>query len=588
MSTSETERLLQLLSFQADGVLDDAQWEELVGLVSGSSEARRIYVEQMAQHVMMHRIACSHLTPPAIVDVTALDASVMSPAPVPPSPLTRSPVLDFLGDVFRWGGEFLGRPSVLTLLLTVGLPGVLLLVLWIHIKSQPIPPMPVAERPGAEAAVLAAAEIARAQNCVWEEGGDAPSAGSSLAPGRQLRLREGFVELRFAGGATVLLEGPAVFDAVGGGEGFLRRGNLVATVPKEARGFAVRTPGAVVVDLGTEFGVSVDDAGGKEEVHVFRGEVVLETGRGTGGRQPTRRRLTAGTAASVVASAQRGATIHEIAFRGDRFVRAMRPPSPTPAIVADFSGGEGATAVNQYPGIAGDGWATGWTYRATSSVTCTATVERDDPLAGGGEYLRVLVERKSGVSDVRRALVRQLDLDGPVDLRKPYVVSFVARVDLLSLFDHESDTLLFCNNVKSEGTRPEIRNTSGWHIRVDARDHGQVKARNWSFVSGDGKGHSESIDSGIPVQEGETYSFRVLVDPPARRWTPAIAVGGGPWTTFAAMGMRSTGTAEECDYWPYLYLYWVMAGGNHGAEKERIGFSVDSIRITAADESTKM
>jgi hypothetical protein len=583
MSAIPTEQLLELLSFHADGALDDAQWHELVALVGSSPEARRIYIEQMAQHVMMYRIARSHLAPPVIPDVTALEIDGLTEAPAPTALPTRSPVLGFLGDVFRAGGAFLYRPPVLTLLLTVALPVALLLVLWVHIRSQPIPAMPVAGPPAPQAVALAAATIARTHECVWEETGESPAVGTSLVAGGQLRLREGCVELRFADGAAVLLQGPARFDVVAGSSGFLRSGRLVASVSKKARGFMVRTPMAAVVDLGTEFGVCVDEARAKEEVQVFRGKVVLETGPAHANRRPMRRHVTAGSAVSVeLADGRNGPTVHEIAFRPDRYVRSL--PGSEPAIVADFAGGQGTSAVDQYPGIPGSGWATGWTYRTTRETTCTATVERDSPLADGGDYLRVLIERKSGAAPVRRAIVRELDLDGPVDLRKPHVVSFSARVDSLSLFDNESDTLLFCNNVKREGTRPEIRNTSGWHIRVDAQDHGQVKARNWSFVSGDGKGHSESIDSGIPVHEGETYSFRVLVDPPARQWTPSIAVSGGQWTTFPAMGMRSTGTAEECGYWPHLHLYWVMAGGNQGAEKERIGFSVDSIRITAVEE----
>jgi ferric-dicitrate binding protein FerR (iron transport regulator) len=43
-------------------------------------------------------------------------------------------------------------------------------------------------------------------------------------------------------------------------------------VPSHARGFKLTTPDAQVVDLGTEFGLKVSDAG-KAEVHVFDGEV---------------------------------------------------------------------------------------------------------------------------------------------------------------------------------------------------------------------------------------------------------------------------------------------------------------------------
>jgi hypothetical protein len=50
-------------------------------------------------------------------------------------------------------------------------------------------------------------------------------------------------------------------------------GKLAAAVPRAARGYTIITPTAEVVDLGTEFGVSVDRSGASE-VHVFDGEVV--------------------------------------------------------------------------------------------------------------------------------------------------------------------------------------------------------------------------------------------------------------------------------------------------------------------------
>ncbi|HLA83518.1 MAG TPA: FecR family protein [Thermoguttaceae bacterium] len=505
----------------------------------------------------------------------------------------RTPIVTFLNDTLQMGMNFLSRPSVFTLLLTVGLPVVLLLVLWVHIKSQPIPTMPtVAAKQAAPPVVaVAAAEVARTHDCVWEESGEGPAVGASLAAGRQLRLRQGLVELRFADGATVLLQGPATFDAVGGGKGFLRAGSLVAKVSKEARGFTIQTPTADVVDLGTEFGVSVDKALGKDEVQVFRGKVVLEIKPAQPDRKPTQHHLTAGSAASIVLAAGQGEpAFHEIPFRADRYVRDLSPAvpaAPKPAIVADFSGGQGKSAVDQYPGIPGTGWATGWGYQTNRETTNNVSVERDNPLFDGGDYLRVLIERTSGTGKFHRTIERKLDLDGPVDLKKPYVLTFTVRIDSLNLFDDPGDLLIFSNNVASRLKRTKLNVTSGWHVRMGAQEDDPLKARNWFFISGDGKGASEDIDSGIPVREGETYSFRVLFDPPARRWVPSIAVNGGEWTTFGAMGMRSSGTAEECEYWPYFCLSWYMAGGNKGAETERVGFSVDSIRITAAEEDRK-
>jgi len=387
MSPNENERLFELLSLQADGALDDAQWDELVALVSGSDEARRAYVQQMALHVMMYRIARSHLARPVLSDVIRVEGEGLFEDVATKSSAAQSPVLGFLGDVFRAGGEFLCRPPVLTLLLTVALPVVMLLVLWVHIKSQPIPAMPVAKQPEVQF-VAPAAEIGRTHECVWEEPGDAPALGASLAAGRRLRLRKGFVELRFADGATVLLAGPSTFDTIGGGEGFLRSGALVATVSKQARGFRIQTPAAAVVDLGTEFGVSVDAAGGKEEVHVFQGEVVLETGPPDVARKPNRRHLTAGSAASIVSAIGPGEpTVQEIVFRADRYVRSLPPPAmpAQPAIVADFSGGPGTLTADQYPGTAGSGWAGGWSYRKTREATCSATVERNNPVLDGAD-----------------------------------------------------------------------------------------------------------------------------------------------------------------------------------------------------------
>src|SRR6185436_1902405 len=54
----------------------------------------------------------------------------------------------------------------------------------------------------------------------------------------------------------------------------LLEGTLAATVPPKAHGFAVSTPRARVVDLGTEFGVRVNVAG-QTDVHVLQGEVTL-------------------------------------------------------------------------------------------------------------------------------------------------------------------------------------------------------------------------------------------------------------------------------------------------------------------------
>ncbi len=70
----------------------------------------------------------------------------------------------------------------------------------------------------------------------------------------------------------MILQGPAELVLVSGSEARLVHGTLTARVPEPARGFTILSPRGKVVDLGTEFGLSVDDAG-ETTVRVFDGVV---------------------------------------------------------------------------------------------------------------------------------------------------------------------------------------------------------------------------------------------------------------------------------------------------------------------------
>src|SRR5690606_11970851 len=88
-------------------------------------------------------------------------------------------------------------------------------------------------------------------------------------------LAKGLVRLEFANEAQVIVQGPATIESVGPDTIRLHSGRLVGLCTTErSRGFRVLTPGANVVDLGTEFGVAVDDSG-QTEAHVFTGLVRL-------------------------------------------------------------------------------------------------------------------------------------------------------------------------------------------------------------------------------------------------------------------------------------------------------------------------
>src|SRR5262249_27826429 len=98
-------------------------------------------------------------------------------------------------------------------------------------------------------------------------------AGASLLPGH-FRLEDGLARIEFYSGATVLLEGKADLELVSATQAILHAGKLRAQVPSHARGFAVRSRQIELADLGTEFGMAVDEKTGTQ-VHVFRRKVEL-------------------------------------------------------------------------------------------------------------------------------------------------------------------------------------------------------------------------------------------------------------------------------------------------------------------------
>jgi len=118
----------------------------------------------------------------------------------------------------------------------------------------------------APSATLAASVDAR-----WDAASAQPAPGMRLATGT-LDLDDGLAQVRFPSGAEIIVQGPARFRINSDNGVDLDAGRLTAVVPLNAHGFAVHTPSANAVDLGTEFGVAVSDDH-STRIEVFRGKV---------------------------------------------------------------------------------------------------------------------------------------------------------------------------------------------------------------------------------------------------------------------------------------------------------------------------
>jgi Concanavalin A-like lectin/glucanases superfamily/FecR protein len=157
----------------------------------------------------------------------------------------------------------------------------------------------------------------------WQDG-SGPAIGDAVG-NRPLRLAAGLAQVRFASGATVIVQGPATFTAHSARGGKLDLGSVVARVPESAKGFTIESASARVVDLGTEFGFSAEN-NTTQDVQVFDGLVqVFAT------RSPVElpQALHRGEAVRVD---DRGAIV-STAFNAQRFIRVMPAELTSPALM---------------------------------------------------------------------------------------------------------------------------------------------------------------------------------------------------------------------------------------------------------------
>ena len=151
-----------------------------------------------------------------------------------------------------------------------------------------------AARPRLPAGMLA--QVVTLSDVAWSADSQPRHEGDGLQAGGSFAVAQGLIEIVFACGATVVLEGPATFEVIDGGAGKLDRGRLTATLDQPSGPFAIHTPTAVVTDRGTQFGVAVDDRG-NTDVRVFQGLVELVALAAIGTAEPLR--LKAGDAGEV-------------------------------------------------------------------------------------------------------------------------------------------------------------------------------------------------------------------------------------------------------------------------------------------------
>ena len=144
---------------------------------------------------------------------------------------------------------------------------------------------PALQAEAAEHDPLVVGQVVRKVNCVWNDDAWSVSSNGRLVAGQTVRLERGFMEIELVNGVTIVLEGPGEFTALSPMRGILEYGAVAVRAPKGFEGYVVDTPSARLTDLGTEFGVLVNDKG-VTDLFVFEGEVAVQKRKRSGKISP--------------------------------------------------------------------------------------------------------------------------------------------------------------------------------------------------------------------------------------------------------------------------------------------------------------
>ena len=233
-----------------------ATFERLNDLVSGNPEALDLYVEYLNDSIGLRHVC--------------LPGEVSAPLPT------------FLTTTLHGTVGYFSSGWPVAYLIATVIFGLALLIGSLVPVSQPVQvarQSSVPSRMDIEPRMEPVGKITGMVDCKWA----GAAFESPVVPlGRKYELTSGLVKISYDTGAEVILQGPVKYQVESASGGYLAVGKLTGKVEVEkAKGFVVRTPSATVADLGTEFGVEVDERGGTTS-YVFRGSVRLQVASADG------------------------------------------------------------------------------------------------------------------------------------------------------------------------------------------------------------------------------------------------------------------------------------------------------------------
>ncbi|MBN1395054.1 MAG: hypothetical protein JW959_08520, partial [Pirellulales bacterium] len=275
--------------------LSDEDYRRLEELLSRDETARLYYVDYLHDAYQLHRMAAL-----ASADDECAEVGTFAEGPFSEIYFNAAPLAPAHEPGGGWQAviSYCSQVGPLSYMAAAVITCALLLVGWAckisHHRHFDVAAGPTYESPLNDRRELVfVGRISGMKDCRWSNPDTGTYLGASAPQGREYALASGLIEITYKSGARVILEGPCTYKVESSACGFLERGKLTANIRTQSSKlkaqtsehsplsilhptlFAVRTPTAIVADLGTEFGVEVD-ANGETTSHVFQGSVQVQ------------------------------------------------------------------------------------------------------------------------------------------------------------------------------------------------------------------------------------------------------------------------------------------------------------------------
>ncbi|MCE5187555.1 MAG: hypothetical protein LLF76_15645 [Planctomycetaceae bacterium] len=297
------------LAQMLEGQLGEAEFVQLGGLLEGNSQAQEYYLDLLDIGVALRKLDWTVETEQAgMSDILnrELWSALSDTEKNAPSIELRSPVLASPEPLQKLAvpksPRRISRLSLAAVFTSVA--AMLLMLAYVHFSSK---------TQGEQAAVLK-----DSIGAVWGDSSFSPPPGHVISTrDKTCVLLAGTVKIESLLGPEMIIEGPSLFEFPDMNKVLLHSGRIYVNVPKNAIGYTVRAPSFSVIDLGTQFGVSID-ADGSGDVFMFSGKASLVSG--AQGQTSGSHMLTEGTAKRVYAI---DGQVEDIAFSETRFVRQI-------------------------------------------------------------------------------------------------------------------------------------------------------------------------------------------------------------------------------------------------------------------------